>query len=55
MLQRLGVFEGGVAKETYSIVPGSGTGDLRGVSGGGHTALGHGTEHPFTLDYDLTT
>src|SRR2546425_5759955 len=27
VLQRAGVFEGGVAKESYSVVPGSGTGE----------------------------
>ena len=54
MLQRLGVFEGGQAKESYSVIPGSGTGDLQGLQGDGSTAVGHGMEHPFTLDYDCT-
>jgi hypothetical protein len=54
VLQRVGVFEGGLAKESYSVIPGSGTGDLRGLQGDGRTAVGHGTEHPFTLAYDLT-
>jgi hypothetical protein len=53
VLQRTGVFEGGVAKETYSVVPGSGTGDLRGLRGEGSSAVGHGMEHPMTLSYDL--
>ena len=53
VLQRVGVFEGGQAKESYSIIPGSATGDLRGLRGDGSTALGHGSEYPFTLDYDL--
>lgn len=53
VLQRTGVFEGGVAKETYTVVPGSGTGELRGLRGEGRTALGHGTEYPFTLTYEL--
>jgi hypothetical protein len=53
VLQRTGMFENGVAKETYSVVPGSGTGELRGLSGEGTSALGHGTEHPLTLNYDL--
>lgn len=53
VLQRLGVFEGGQAKESYSVVPGSATGELRGLRGAGSSAVGHGTEHPFTLDYDL--
>jgi hypothetical protein len=53
VLQRLGVFEGGQAKESYSVVPGSGTGDLQGLRGDGSSAVGHGLEHPFTLEYDL--
>lgn len=53
VLQRIGVFESGLAKESYSVVPGSATGELRGLLGDGRSAVGHGTEHPFTLDYDL--
>ncbi len=53
VLQRTGVFEGGQAKESYFVVPGSGTGDLRGLRGDGSSALGHGAEYPFTLDYEL--
>ena len=52
VLQRTGLFEGGQAKETYSVVPGSGTGELQGLRGEGRTAVGHGTEHPFALDYE---
>jgi hypothetical protein len=53
VLQRNGVFESGQAKESYSVIPGSATGDLRGLRGDGNSAVGHGTEHSFTLDYDL--
>jgi len=53
VLQRLGVFEDGQAKESYSVIPGSGTGELRGLRGEGRSAVGHGSEHPFTLDYEL--
>ena len=53
VLQRVGVFEDGQAKESYSVIPGSGTGQLRGLHGEGRTAVGHGSEHPFTLDYEL--
>ena len=52
VLQRTGVFEAGVAKETYSVVPGSGTGELTGLRGDGSSAVGHGLEHPFTLSYE---
>jgi hypothetical protein len=53
VLQRTGVFENGQAKESYSIVPGSATGELQGLRGDGSSAVGHGMEHPFSLDYDL--
>jgi hypothetical protein len=53
VLQRTGVFEGGQAKESYSVIPGSATGQLRGLRGEGSSAVGHGTEHPFTLDYEF--
>jgi uncharacterized protein DUF3224 len=53
VLQRIGVFEGGQAKESYSVIPGSATGQLRGLWGEGNSAVGHGTEHPFTLDCEL--
>jgi hypothetical protein len=53
VLQRTGVFEDGQAKESYSVVPGSATGELRGLRGEGSSAVGHGTEHPFTLSYEL--
>jgi len=53
VLQRSGVFEDGQAKERYHVVPGSATGDLVGLKGEGSTSVGHGMEHPFTLDYEL--
>ena len=53
VLQRTGVFEDGQAKETYTVVPGSATGALRGLRGDGSSALGHGTEYAFVLNYEL--
>jgi hypothetical protein len=53
VLQRTGVFESGEAKESYVVVPGSGTGELQGLRGDGTSAVGHGMEHPFTLSYEL--
>ncbi len=53
VLQRRGVFESGQARESYSVVPGSATGELRGLLGDGSSAVGHGTEYPFALDYEL--
>ena len=54
VLQRTGVFENGEAKESYSVVPGSGTGELQGLRREGKSAVGDGMEHPFELSYDLT-
>jgi hypothetical protein len=53
VLQRTGVFEDGQAKESYSVLPGSATGELRGLRGEGTSSVGHGMEHPFTLSYEL--
>jgi len=53
VLQRTGEFEKGVAKESYSVVPGSGTGELRNLRGEGATSVGHGMEHPMTLSWEL--
>jgi len=53
VLQRSGTFEGGQAKESYSVIPGSGTGELQGLRGEGTSAVGHGMEHPFALSYEL--
>ena len=53
VLQRSGVFENGQAKESYSVVGGSGTGELAGLRGEGTSDVGHGMEHPFVLNYDL--
>lgn len=53
VLQRTGVFENGQAKESYAVIVGSATGDLRGLRGDGSSAVGHGLEHPFTLRYEV--
>jgi hypothetical protein len=53
VLERKGVFESGQAKESYVVIPGSGTGELQGLRGNGSSAVGHGMEHPFSLSYEL--
>lgn len=53
VLERTGVFEDGQAKESYSVIPGSGTGALKGLLGEGTSSVGHGMEHPFVLSYEL--
>lgn len=54
VLQRNGAFEGGRATESYSVIPGSATGELGGLRGEGTSTVGHGLEHPFALSYDLS-
>jgi hypothetical protein len=54
VLQRTGVFESGQAKESYSIIPGSATAELLGLTGEGSSSVGHGMEHPFILSYETT-
>ncbi len=53
VLQHNGLFEGATARSTLSVVPGSGTGDLRGLRGGGSFAWSHGQPGAITLDYDF--
>lgn len=53
VLERTGVFEEGQAKESYSVIPGSATGELHGLRGEGRSAVGHGLEHPFSLTYEM--
>ena len=53
VLERTGAFENAQAKESYVVIPGSGTGELRALRGQGASAVGHGTDYPFTLVYEL--
>jgi hypothetical protein len=53
VLQHTGTFEGGTATATWVVVPGSGTGDLQGLSGEGGFASAHAEEYLMTLDYDF--
>jgi len=53
VLQHTGTFEDGVAKVILSVIPGSGTGDLRGVRGEGGFSVGHQPPYAMTLDYDF--
>ena len=53
VLQRTGVFEDGQAKESYSVVTGSGTGELRSLRGEGTSSVGHAADYPVVLNYEL--
>jgi hypothetical protein len=51
--QHDGRFEGGVARGTWTVVPGSGTGALRGLRGRASFEHGHTPPHGFAFDYDF--
>ena len=53
VMQGIGKYEGGVAALDLTVVPGSGTGELRGISGKSNWSAGHGKEYPFSLEYEL--
>lgn len=52
VLQHIGTWEDGVARETLSVVAGSGTAQLLGLVGGGVFESGHADEYAMTLHYD---
>src|SRR5262245_60308059 len=39
VLQRIGVFEGGQARESYFVLPGSATGEMSGLRGDGSSSV----------------
>jgi hypothetical protein len=53
VLQHVGTFESGAAKVIWEVVPGSGTGDLRGLRGAGGFASTQAQRYPIKLDYDF--
>ena len=53
VLEHTGSFEGAVARATWRVVPGSGTGDLVGLKGTGGFASAHAESYPMTLEYEF--
>ena len=53
VFQHTGSFAGGTAKATWFVVPGSGTGELRGLRGEGGFESAHAEHYPITFDYEL--
>lgn len=52
MLRIIGTFDGTGSRATWEVVPGSGTGELRGIGGtGGFESSGETTS--YTLDYAI--
>ena len=53
VLEDKGVFEGGVAKSTLTVMPNSGAGELRGLKGEGSYATGHAQQHEMKFVYEI--
>ncbi|GJM44832.1 MAG: hypothetical protein DHS20C21_16740 [Gemmatimonadota bacterium] len=53
VLQHEGTFESGTAKATWFVVPGSGTGELRGLRGKGGFESAEADEYPIRFEYDF--
>ena len=53
VVETSGTFDGKSAKGGWNVVPGSGTGDLAGLSGEGTFDSPKGTKASFTIDYDF--
>lgn len=52
-IESRGGYEDGAASGEFSVVPGSGTGELEGLRGQGRAVVGKDGTTSFTLDYDL--
>jgi hypothetical protein len=53
VLETIGDFDGTVASGTWTVVPGSATGDLAGMTGTGRFEAPHGPNATYTLEVDL--
>ena len=53
VLEHRGTFAEGTAKATWSVVPGSGTGELNGLRGEGGFEAAHAERYPVTFEYDF--
>lgn len=53
MLEARGSFDGAVARSTWAVVSGSGTGDLAGLRGEGSSMAPHGPDGEYRLSYGL--
>ncbi len=53
VLQHSGTFAGGVANESWFVVPSSGTGELSGLKGEGKSSISHAQQYAMMLDYEF--
>ena len=56
VMQSVGAYDPntGIAETALTIIPGSGTGQLKGLTGKGSYTATHADQQPYTLDYDFT-
>ena len=48
-----GTYDGGEARTSWEVVPGSGSGELRGIRGSGLAVAPHGPDGSWTFDYEV--
>lgn len=53
VLRHRGAYDGEKATATCEVLPGSGTGELTGLSGSGGFSAGHAEQHDMTFEYEL--
>jgi hypothetical protein len=53
VVRSTGRWEVDTARESWAILPGTGTGELAGIKGEGGFAMKHGASGKWTLDYDF--
>jgi hypothetical protein len=53
VLETSGTFDGKTAEAEWTVIPGTATGELRGLRGTGGFSAPHGPEASVTLDYDF--
>ena len=53
VLRHTGRYDGEKATAEYEVMPGSGTGELTGVTGSGGFSVGDAAEHDMTLEYEV--
>jgi hypothetical protein len=53
VLESNGEFDGKLAKGTWNIIPGSGSGEWTGMTGHGQYSAPHGPTAEFTLEYEI--
>jgi len=53
VMETAGTFDGGIAKARWSIIPGSGTDGLSGISGTGSFEAPHGPTATYEIEYGI--